>query len=431
MPDRAVSFICLFTAMLLSFQSGCDSLPGVSEHSELKINDEFSIKFEGDPMQQKSIFVFLDGTANDHRDTTNVWRLFQEVKLHKNLQTIGRYIPGVGSIEDPLDDDPKLAVIGDALGKGMEPRIEAAYEFIAEHYRAGDKVFIFGFSRGAHQARAIAGILAYAGVPAPLDGDKRQRHKILNGIIDFLKDIKDEDFLKQWAEWKPNQAPLLSQHIQGEGVTQANMQPVEVTLLGVWDTVPGSSFKNYAACKEEIGIAKRNISAVPGISKGQRYKSDSYPPIRHIVHAVAFDENRTKFMPLYLCQAIAPHYTRLEEIWFPGAHADVGGGYDNTELPNLSLSWMIERLENSYTLASQPNQFVGNPKGLAHWSYGDGVGSLGSKCHGRKYDDRQPPLGYQFHPSVEERKSGGLAPIWMEGKRQEMIYPVSCRGEKG
>ena len=392
------------------------------------VQDDVLIKFEGNPEQPKSIFVFLDGTANDRRDTTNVWRLFEQVKLHKNPQTVGRYIPGVGSIEDPLDDDPEFAILGDALGKGMEPRIEAGYEFISTNYRPGDNIYLFGFSRGAHQARSIAGVLAYAGIPLHLESNRHTKHKALNRIIDSLKDIHDEDFIDHWKQWKPNQSPPLAQLPVIEG---ADMQPVEITLLGVWDTVPGSSFKKYSTCKETIGFFKRNASGLPLISEGQRYKSDSYPPIRRILHAIAADEKRTKFMPLYLCPPIASEYTTTEEIWFAGAHAYVGGGYGDTELPSISLAWMMERLKRSYKFASEPEAFTGHPKGLAHWSYGDGKASLGSECKSRMGDaNRQPPLGYRPHQSIEERRQAGNVPILINGVRREQKYPLSCANSK-
>ena len=85
---------------------------------------------------------------------------------------------------------------------------------------------------------------------------------------------------------------------------------------------------------------KKDLSQFfPGIDKGERYKTDSYPPIRHMAHAVSLDEKRSKFTPLLLCQAINPTYTEINEVWFPGAHSDVGGGYqDSLELSNISLS---------------------------------------------------------------------------------------------
>jgi hypothetical protein len=405
--------------------SGCATSPSMPNQQE------FFIKMEGNPAEQKSIFVFLDGTGNDERANTNIWRLFEQVKVHKNPQTVGRYILGVGSVNEPLQDDPMFAIFGDALGRGMQARILAGYDFIVNNYKPGDEIFIFGYSRGAHQARALAGLLAYAGTPKAIEDNSDGRMSKFGRILKLLKGKRDEDFREYWEAWRPNQAPLLAQEIKSDKSLNLEMQPVEIKFLGVWDTVPGSSFKNYDACIERIGFWKRYFHLFPMISKGERYKSGSYPPIHHIVHAVSLDEKRSKFAPLYLCTPITPQYTAVNEMWFPGAHADVGGGYGDHDLPNLSLKWMIDLLNKSYRFASPPHDFIGNATGLAHWSYGDKPANKRSDCEDRKENkDRQPPLGYTPHPSVDERTHAGMAPILVKGVRsdRDWRYPILCPG---
>lgn len=385
------------------------------------------------PANQKSIFVFLDGTGNDKSTKTNIWNLFKLIEKHKNHQTVTHYIEGVGSVNEPLEDDPILAVFGDALGRGMQDRILKGYDFIAANYNPGDEIFIFGFSRGAHQARALAGLLSYAGVPTNLIRDDDERKMKFEHILNLLKEIRDEDFKDQWKNWKPNQDPLLAEAIKADNHIFLDMQPVEIKFLGIWDTVPGSSFKNYDACKEHIGFLKRYFHLLPGISKGERYKSDSYPPIRQIAHAVSLDEKRSKFAPLYLCDALVKDYTILDETWFPGAHADVGGGYGDDDLPNISLNWMIGLLERNYSFSSKPdrNAIKGNVKGLTHWSFGDRPANMGSECEDRlNREDRQPPLGFNPHPSIDEREQAGIVPILIKGIKNEhdWRYPILCPG---
>jgi uncharacterized protein (DUF2235 family) len=412
-------FIC---PALLS--SGCAHSGIISKRGD------FYIKSLDNSPDHKSIFVFLDGTANDDTSKTNVWRLFKLIDKYKNPHTIGRYIEGVGSVKDPLEDDPLLPFLGDALGRGMQDRILEAYDYIAVNYKAGDDIYIFGFSRGAHQARALAGLLAYAGVPASIDNsDDTDRRVKSERILKLLKESLDEDFNEQWHAWKPNQAPLLVEVIKKDVLL--DMRPVEIKFLGVWDTVPGSSFKKYEACKEKIGFCKRNLNWLPIISKGERYKSGSYPPIHEIAHAVSLDEKRSKFRPLYLCGPLEEKYTTLHEVWFPGAHADVGGGYGDDALPNISLNWMIGLLSNNYQFSSRPDRFIENPKGLAHWSYGDKPANAGSRCEDRKdHKDWQPPLGYKADSSIEKRKQGGAMPVVIQGiiNDREWSYPILCPG---
>ncbi|MEI7996692.1 MAG: DUF2235 domain-containing protein, partial [Methylococcaceae bacterium] len=284
-------FMCIGIAALTS---GCASNPTINPDYLITMKDPVS-------SQPKSIFVFLDGTANDESSATNVWRLFDKLKQYKNKQTFGRYIEGVGSVKEP---DWPIPIVGDALGLGMQPRILEGYDFIAQKYKPGDEIFIFGFSRGAHEARALAGLIAYAGVPKVTGNNDKCIEK---RILKIVQGTRDKDYTDKWKAWKPNQAPLLANEIKKD--INVEMQAAEIKFLGVWDTVPGSAFKDYEnkdnpkqhPCKENIGCLKKYFHWIPGIIKGERYKSGSYPPIRHIAHAVASDEKRSKFAPLLLC----------------------------------------------------------------------------------------------------------------------------------
>lgn len=318
---------------------------------------------------------------------------------------------------------------------GMQVRILAGYDYIAENYKPGDEIFIFGFSRGAHQARALAGLIAYAGVPKNI-GSNAERQEKYTSILKMLKDIRDDEYERQWKTWSPNQTPLLADKIKNDTDLNLDMQTAEIKFLGVWDTVPGSSFANYTdnPCRENIGFVKRYLFWLPMISKGERYKSGSYPPKRNIAHAVALDEKRSKFAPLFLCKAINEKFTTPNETWFPGAHADVGGGYGDNDLPNISLNWMIGLLGNHYkfTLPLDPNQTKGNPEGLAHWSFGDKYGNTGSDCEDRP--KLHPPLGYDplknNHESIKQRTKSGVAPIQIRGmvNYNDWKYPILCPG---
>jgi len=379
--------------------------------SEGQIKPESAmLQLAGDSTKHKSIFLFLDGTANDSSSGTNVWRLYDIISKNNDPHTTALYIDGVGSVEKPL--------FGKALGLGMEERMLKGYEFVAKNYNDGDDVFIFGFSRGAHQARSLAGLLAYAGVPKTSD-TRHNLIKVGNSIFELLKEKTDEDYKDKWANWKPGQAPMIAAEINNK--LKLDMKPVEVKFLGVWDTVPGSSFKKYNDCREKIGFWKKYFYWLPMISKGNRYKTDSYPPIRQIVHAVSLDEKRSKFEPLLLCPP-STEYTRIAETWFPGAHADVGGGYDDSnELPNISLNWILGILAENYKFKNLPPTIKEYPKGLAHWSMGDSPANLGSECK-----DRQPYPKAQIHPSVIIRQQSSPVPVCIYGKVSPKTYPIKC-----
>jgi uncharacterized protein (DUF2235 family) len=398
--------IALFALIILISACASRSSEKKSE-SLMEIPTSSTHPLNGDPSIHKSIFVFLDGTANNRTSSTNVWRLYEMITKINDPQMTGFYIEGVGSAEDPLDTGhlgqvQEILELG--LGKNMQDRILKGYEFIARNYNPGDDVYIFGFSRGAHQARSLAGLIAYSGVPKLSDEDRKQLaidkdylKKIGNDILELTKKKIDEDYLDEWKSWNSSQAPLLAEEIKNKkinGKKGREMLSAEVAFLGVWDTVPGSSLKSYEICKEHKGFIKRLFNWVPGVDRGERYKTDSYPPIRRIAHAVSLDEKRSKFSPILVCKAIDnPNPTNLNEQWFPGAHADVGGGYDDSdELPSITLNWMIKLLEEKYQYNTSITPVAENAIGRAHWSIDDYPANKFSDCV-----DRKPPEGAQIN----------------------------------
>ncbi|MDD5322941.1 MAG: DUF2235 domain-containing protein [Methylococcales bacterium] len=268
----------------------------------------------------KNIFVFMDGTSNNSKVPTNIYRLFQEIKKNNDNRTVARYIEGVGNAEDPLD-----STLGIAGSFGMEDRILQGYEFITQHYKPksenypGDRIYIFGFSRGAHTARSLAGLISYAGVPKVSDAELNNKDDLIdigNDILELTKDELDSEHANDWEKWQPGDKPILTELIRENKIIHKKgreVQPAEVEFLGVWDTVPGSLFKDKLfgtypdlACKESIGFIKstwgfKHIAHLFGVSYGERYKIDSYPAIHHIAHAVAKDEKRSMFRPLFIC----------------------------------------------------------------------------------------------------------------------------------
>ncbi|MEW8279790.1 MAG: DUF2235 domain-containing protein [Candidatus Thiodiazotropha sp.] len=410
MENRSRVLGRLFIVSVLFWLVGC-----ASNQTQTTDSEPYStsvLPFTGDDTLHKKIFIFLDGTANDASSETNVWKLYQRVISTNDQQTTAIYISGVGTAESaPISEA--------ALGRGMELRILEGYSFLVKNYSPGDDIILFGFSRGAHQARSLAGLVSYAGIIRNND-DEADKFENANRVIELVKKQRDVDYESKWQKWSRKDAPIMASKIKEK--LNLEVLPAIVRFLGVWDTVPGSSLKNYGICKEDIGFVKGGLSVfIPGVDRGERYKTDSYPSIQHIAHAVSLDEKRSKFAPLLVCEPIVSELTTVNETWFPGAHADVGGGYkDSNELPQLSLSWMIDELSEYYLLASEQNQAL-NPSGLAHWSIGDSPANYLSKC-----EDRVPPEIADIHPSVNARRDASPVPIRWKGNLRYMPYPVDC-----
>lgn len=375
-----------------------------------------TIEAARDESQPRDLFVFLDGTRNNVGTETNVWRLYQLISLQGSPTTRSIYIEGVGSALHPLT--------GTLLGLGMERRIRMGYEFLAENYRPGDRIYLFGFSRGAHEARALAGMLAFAGLPERTNNELPEGFsRKINRIVGIVKQIPDEEWRKRASGWSPKEGqPALAAEAIADKYSELRMLEVPIRFVGVWDTVPGSFFKEYRDCKEV-----RHVSASAG-ARPERYKTDSYPTIRHIAHAVAEDEKRSRFRPLSVCRPFPEASTTVHEVRFPGAHSDVGGGYADALRPeygpplsNRTLNWMLQELSEEYTFAVPVTPLPENHQAPAHWSIGDSPGNWFSDC-----EDREPSEISTIDKSLEDRGVEQAA-LLVVGKRAEaMHYPPKC-----
>lgn len=201
------------------------------------------------------------------------------------------YLTGVGS------SGGRLTQLWDgATGTGTSERIMEAYRFLAACHEPHDQLFLFGFSRGAFAARSLAGLLECVGLPAsPKNLDDAE----LNAVYQLYR------------QKKANQ-PLPSGH-----------RHTRVNFIGVWDTVGALAFGAPIADWHQTS---------PG-------------NVDRVAHALALDEMRSSFQPEYWQNANAT--TTVDEVWFLGAHSNVGGGYANKELSNIALAWMVYRADQA------------------------------------------------------------------------------------
>lgn len=327
----------------------------------------------------RKLFVFMDGTNNQWTNRTNVRRLFEMLAARENPDEISCYISGVGTGGN---------ILGLGLGLGMKPRVCEGYAFLSRHYQPGDEIYIFGFSRGALQARTLSGIISYSGLlPASLAGTESSARRNAAKVFDHCRKIEEDDESLDWRK----STPPVSLFTDDDGKSWQGIK-VPVRFVGVWDTVPGSQFKYYSLYRESACDR----------SKGTRYKISVYPPMREVAHAMSIDECRSQFTAVMVAP---PGDSRVDEQWFPGVHSDVGGGYDDTNgLSGVSMNWMIGKL-NAAARFKQPLPKVHEDALAAqHESYLDFPENLGSsKLH------RIIPAGATLHPSVAQRmKARGL-----------------------
>ncbi len=257
----------------------------------------------------KRVIVCFDGTWNDADDgdgETNVARSAQAIhgtNTRSGTQQVVLYLRGVGTAGSRL-----ARAYGGATGFGIEDTIQAGYRFLAQNYQPGDEIYLFGFSRGAYAARSCAGMMSACGLL------KRQSLGHLHAA---------------WAYYREANPRRPAEFVSQTGA--ASHLDVEIRCLGVWDTVG------------RLGVP---LGPLP-FAMASRYSFHDTTPsriVRNGFHALAIDEHRDEFVPT-LWTGEVPDRCTIEQVWFPGAHANVGGGYRSAGLSDIALRWMAGRAQ--------------------------------------------------------------------------------------
>jgi uncharacterized protein (DUF2235 family) len=307
------------------------------------------------PPERKRIAVFLDGTWNTLDDNTNVWRLkaLCAQRGTDGVRQVAFYSRGVGTSRFEK-------VRGGVLGVGIDRNVAQAYEWLIETYEPDDEIFIFGFSRGAYTARSLAGFIALCGLlkpGAPL-GTAQLFDRYRKG---------DETRTIRWLKEQEKAGTLIDAEREERWMLTYSM-PVPVKMVGVWDTVGslGVSTLTDHDWSKILGYSRLpDLSKIPGISKLRLLSRSSFAflhtglrlPIQNGYHALAIDEHREAFKPTLWTKkfrdgvtppemAPARKVANVEQRWFVGAHANVGGGYRDDLLSQLPLHWILEKAAN-------------------------------------------------------------------------------------
>ena len=328
----------------------------------------------------KNIILLSDGTGNSSANLlkTNVWRLFQILDLRDPNSQIAFYDDGVGTSSFRL-----FAILGGVFGFGLKRNVLAIYSFCCRNYQAGDRIYCFGFSRGAFTIRVVAGMIAYHGLVPYNDNEadlarfvadayRLYRRRFTGGIPKYLGyvgiDLRGvRDFtIRLWRG-------LWRQTVAAPELTEIE----SIHFVGIWDTVDA-----YGGPIEEM---TRAIDYwVWPLSMPDRFMSAK---VHKACHALALEEEREAFRPVIWDERFvrgtatvagrdkkqwlfdvdydprgaaakaadpAPHLRtdvspidreRISQVWFTGVHADVGGGYPQEGLAYVTLDWMLDRAQ--------------------------------------------------------------------------------------
>lgn len=297
----------------------------------------------------KRIILLLDGTWNDSdfgTYDTNIVRMREAISRTLQVSASARTDAEMASAPNDMKvvstvTEAKNNIVfyergvgtgaflnryfGGAFGQGLSRNIRRAYKFLSFHYEPGDEIFIFGFSRGAYTARSLVGYLHAAGL---LRRDQCTPD-LEQEAWDFYRAAPNDRLPGGWSSLLP--------HVH-------DRSQFRIALLGVFDTVgalgiPLSAFR--IANRDRYEFHDVELSAITNVN----------------LHALAIDEHRPAFEAAVWRKSKFKNFaTKTEQVWFAGAHADVGGGYVNEDtgsdrehsLDDISFDWMVKRVRHYY-----------------------------------------------------------------------------------
>ena len=255
-----------------------------------------------------NIVICADGTWNRPEEDLRRDHPTNVLKLARGISPAGEehkqhvfYDWGLGSYHD--------RALGGIAGRGIHKNILDGYRYIVHNYEPGDRIFLFGYSRGAYTVRALCGLINNCG-------------------------ILESEHARRIAEaWRIYKSPARTNHPKGQGAKDFRKYSHDernVHFVGVWDTVGA------------LGIP----SSLMGLfnSHDEFYDNRMGANIAHARHALAIDEKREDFTPTFWRPR---EEVDLKQIWFAGCHGDVGGGYAPDKktgklISDIALSWMLD-----------------------------------------------------------------------------------------
>lgn len=318
----------------------------------------------------KNIVVFSDGTGQEggKGHNTNVYKLFNMIEDRTEKQ-VTFYDRGLGT--------GWRKFTGNVAGMGISKNIRECYEFIFEHYSAGDQVFLLGFSRGATTVRSLSSFIHLFGILP------KSRPELIKKAYKIYK--------KRDRAKRDQKAARFVQH--------HHTMWCRIHFLGVWDTVAalGLPFKSLDVLVDKVPFFRHGFQDLR--------LSES---VQHARHALAIDDERLTFHPTLwdekFSDAQEEKQVTMKQVWFCGMHTDVGGGYSEEELSDIPLIWMLTEAKQ-HGLRIYPEHKVNlnpDPNGKMHNSRGSTLTRL-YRRRVRSWDSqkRGKPT---IHESVKMRK---------------------------
>ena len=264
----------------------------------------------------KNILIFADGTGQEGgvAHDTNIYKLYNMVE-DRTARQIAFYDRGVG-----VDRGGLSILAGQIGGRGFGRNVMECYRFIFDHFEGGDRIFLFGFSRGAAAVRSLSSFIHLFGV---------------------LPKGRPELIEKAWAVYSSPRTDARDAAAEAF-VKRHHTMWTKVQFLGCYDTVSA------------LGLPFAPASALLNWIPSLRHRFHNYhlaPSVVHARHALALDDERKVFHPVlweplevtraqvtegkFACES-------MRQVWFAGVHTDVGGGYAEPQMSDIPLVWITQ-----------------------------------------------------------------------------------------
>ncbi|MEV0295075.1 DUF2235 domain-containing protein [Nocardia sp. NPDC050710] len=299
----------------------------------------------------KRLVVCCDGTwkAESSSTVSNIIKIAQTIRFsapgprETPIQQWVTYVSGPGARGFLAD-----RMMGGAFGLGLEANLSSAYWHLALNWEPGDEIYIFGFSRGAYTARSLASLIGRIGIMTPeamIDG--KYPHAL---AIHHQRPPADGSIPSEWEKFRKENCQY----------------PAKIDFLGVFDTVGALGVPGLTALRHKFHDVKLSSN------------------VYCARQALAIDERRRNFEPCLWQVPVEPDvkyrrgFPRVKQVWFEGVHSDVGGGYEECGLSDLTLRWMVGEAESVGLVFDQ-----------------DRLEDLSQRCHaaGAKHMKRHGSLG--------------------------------------
>jgi hypothetical protein len=294
----------------------------------------------------RNLIVLSDGTGNSAAasNKTNVWRLYEALDL-TDADQIATFGDGVGTSKSK-----PMQILGLALGVGVKKNTIQLYKFLCRNYDDNDRIWCFGFSRGAFTVRTLAGLIHHEGLVSFRNEEELDRNAVAayrayrrKAFATMLPWVVAGRWLRDGTIqlWSKIVGTRTYEEIKVE-TFERSRHLIPIHFLGVWDTVVAYGLPvdelTQAVDKWIWPMTFRDKSLLANVGCAR--------------HALSIDDERRTFFPLPWDQAeertlqqnvqgLPPD--RLLQVWFAGVHANVGGGYPDDSLSRVPLCWMTEQ----------------------------------------------------------------------------------------